>query len=92
MINNKTLSLNEIIIVTIYFHLSNYRTFKSYYTKHVSTFLKPYFPKLVSYNSFVELMREALVAPLLYMMKFRTGERIGFSFIDSTTLNVCIIE
>ncbi len=34
-------------------------------------------------------MQEALVALLLYMMKFRTGKCTGISFIDSTTLNVC---
>lgn len=89
MIKSKTLSLSEVMTITIYFHLSNYRTFKSYYTEHVSTVLKPYFPKLVSYNRFVELMQEALAPLLLYMMKFRTGKCTGISFIDSTTLNVC---
>ncbi|MDU1350212.1 IS982 family transposase [Clostridium butanoliproducens] len=55
----------------------------------MSTVLKPYFPKLVSYNRFVELMQEALIPLILYMTKFRTGKCIGISFIDSTTLNVC---
>ncbi|RMC93974.1 IS982 family transposase [Clostridium autoethanogenum] len=75
--------------ITIYFHLSGYRTFKTYYKEHVSTVLKPYFPKLVSYNRFVELMQEVLIPLLLYMMKFRTGKCTGISFIDSTTLDVC---
>ena len=51
--------------------------------------LRPYFPKLVSYNRFVELMQEALVPLLLYMTKFRNGKCTGISFIDSTTLDVC---
>ena len=55
----------------------------------MSTVLKPYFPKLVSYNRFVELMQEALIPLILYMTKFRTGKCTGISFIDSTTLNVC---
>ncbi len=89
MIKSKNLSLSEVMTITIYFHLSNYRTFKAYYKEHVSTVLKPYFPKLVSYNRFVELMQEALLPLLLYMMKFRTGKCTGISFIDSTTLDVC---
>jgi len=89
MIKSKTLSLSEVMTITIYFHLSGYRTFKTYYKEHVSTVLKPYFPKLVSYNRFVELMQEALIPLLLYMIKFRTGKCTGISFIDSTTLDVC---
>lgn len=89
MIKSKTLSLSEVMIITIYFHLLNYRTFKAYYKEHVSNVLKPYFPKLVSYNRFVELMQEALIPLLLYMKKFRTGKCTGISFIDSTTLDVC---
>lgn len=87
--SSKTLCLSEIMTITIYFHLSGYRTFKTYYKEHVSTVLKPYFPQLVSYNRFVELMQEALTPLLLYMMKFRTGKCTGISFIDSTTLDVC---
>lgn len=89
VIKSKNLSLSEVMTITIYFHLSNYRNFKAYYTEHISTFLKPYFPKLVSYNRFIELMQEALIPLLLYMTKFRTGKCTGISFIDSTTLDVC---
>jgi hypothetical protein len=89
IIRSKNLSLSEVMTITIYFHLSSYRNFKAYYTLHVSTVLKSYFPKLVSYNRFVELMQEALIPLLLYMTKFRTGKCTGISFIDSTTLDVC---
>jgi hypothetical protein len=89
IIRSKNLSLSEVMTISIYFHLSNYRNFKAYYIEHVSTVLKPYFPKLVSYNRFVELMEQALVPLLLYMTKFRTGKCTGISFIDSTTLDVC---
>jgi len=39
MIKSKTLSLSEVMTITIYFHLSNYRNFNSYYKEHVSTVL-----------------------------------------------------
>ncbi len=44
MIRSKNLSLSEVMTIAIYFHLSNYRTFKAYYKQYVSTVLKPYFP------------------------------------------------
>ena len=83
------LALSEIMTIVIYFHLSHYRTFKHYYKELVCNGLREYFPKLVSYNRFVELMKEALVPLLLYTYKFRLGKTTGISFIDSTTLDVC---
>jgi len=75
--------------ITIYFHLSHYRTFKHYYNEYVKKQLKAYFPRLVSYNRFVELMQEALFPLIVYTQKARLGKCSGISFIDSTTLDVC---
>lgn len=86
---SKILCLSEIMTITVYFHLSNYRNFKAYYKEYVSTVLKKYFPKLVSYNRFVELMPQVLMPLLLYMSNYRLGKTTGISFIDSTTLDVC---
>lgn len=86
---SKTLCLSEIMTIISYFQVSGYRNFKTYYTKHVSTVLKPYFPRLVSYNRFVELMTEALIPLVLYIHARGLGKCTGFSFIDSTTLDVC---
>ena len=84
-----TMALSEIMTICILFHLSNYRTFKWYYKHHVCMNLRSYFPHLVSYNRFVELMRISLLALTVYMMKFRVGKCSGINFIDSTTLVVC---
>jgi len=46
------------------------------------------FPRLVSYNRFVELMPSALV-PLGGYLQTRTGKCSGISFVDSTSLKVC---
>jgi len=86
---SKTLCLSEIMTIIVYFQLSGYRNFKTYYTKHVCKNLRKYFPKLVSYNRFVELMPEALVPLTLFIYNRRLGKCTGFSFIDSTTLDVC---
>jgi len=89
MCSSKNLALSEVMTIVIYFHLSSYRNFKHYYIKHVSTVLKPLFPRLVSYNRFVELMQEALIPLLLYIKLCRLGKCSGISFMDSTTLDVC---
>ena len=47
-----------------------------------------FFPELVSYNRFVELMPQALIA-LCAFMKSRYGKPTGISYIDSTGLSVC---
>ena len=89
IIPKTSMSLSEIMTIVIYFHLSNQRTFKWYYLKFVNTILKPYFPKLVSYNRFVEIMKMSIVPLTLYLMKYRVGKCTGINFIDSTTLDIC---
>ena len=89
IIPKTSMSLSEIMTIVIYFHLSNQRTFKWYYIKFVGTVLRPYFPRQVSYNRFVEIMKMSIVPLTLYLMKYRVGKCTGINFIDSTTLDVC---
>lgn len=89
VIPKTSMYLSEIMTIVIYFHLSNHRTFKWYYLNFVCKTLKPYFPKLVSYNRFVEIMKMSIVPLLLYLMKYRVGKCTGINFIDSTTIDVC---
>jgi len=76
--------------ICITFHLSGYRTFKGYYTNFIMRYYTGYFPKLVSYNRFVELMRYAAL-PVALFAKSSASENpcTGISFADSTTLVVC---
>jgi hypothetical protein len=83
------LSLSEAMTIIVLFHLSGYRCFKWYYQRHVCVHMRGYFPALVSYNRFVELMQDALLPLLLYTQGFRQGKSTGVSFIDSTPLKVC---
>jgi hypothetical protein len=82
------LTLSEIMTLLVAFHGSHYRTFKHYYTTYVEPHLHPYFPQLVSYPRFVELMPRALV-PLCCYLHTRKGHCTGIAFIDSTPLAVC---
>jgi len=83
-----SLTLSEVMTIIIYFHQSNYRTFKSYYTKYVRRHLQDEFPGLVSYSWFIRLMAQAFV-PLLMFLLSQRGQCTGISFIDSTSIKVC---
>ena len=82
------LTLSEIMTIIVYFHRSHYRDFKHYYTEYVEGHLRPYFPALVSYSRFVELMPRTLV-PLCGYLHTRKGRCTGITFVDSTSLAVC---
>jgi len=82
------LALSEIMTIIVQFHRSHYRDFKHYYTEYVAVHLRPYFPDLVSYSRFVDLMPRALV-PLCTYLHTRKGPCTGITFVDSTPLAVC---
>jgi len=84
----KRLSLSEIMTIQISFHTSHYRNFKAYYLKHVCEYWQPYFPKLVSYQRFVEWIPSTILALSGYLHS-NFGRCTGISFIDSTSLKVC---
>ena len=84
-----SMSMSEIMTIAVFFHLSNYRMFKWYYKKHVCGHLREYFPRLVSYNRFVEVMQSLIVPLTVYLMKCHLGKCSGISFLDSTPLEVC---
>jgi hypothetical protein len=79
---------SEVMTIIVLFHASSYRNFKAYYTEQVMKHYAGAFPRLVSYNRFVELMPLALV-PLCGYLQTRKGECSGISFVDSTSLRVC---
>lgn len=81
------LSLSEAMAIVILFHKTGYRTFKDYYLRFVSN-LKSYFPKLMSYSRFVNLMKTCLF-PLFVFSQGCLGQSSGISFVDSTILTVC---
>lgn len=78
----------EIMTIVIAFHGSGFRTFKEFYTLQVLPHWRRAFPKLVSYNRFVELMPWGLMQLCCYLLS-RLGDVTGINFIDSTGLDVC---
>ena len=85
---SKCLCESEIMTIVVYFQISGYRTFKHFYLRHVLVHWREKFPRLPSYNRFVELMAEVLT-PLTAFMCSRCGKSEGIAFVDSTPLCVC---
>jgi hypothetical protein len=83
-----SLCMSEMMTIVILFHFSRYRTFKDYYQKQVLTSYRHYFPGLVSYNRFVELMQACCVPLSLFLSRQRAGQTKGVAFIDATALAV----
>jgi Transposase DDE domain len=85
-----SLSISEVMTILIHFHQSHYRTFKAYYTEHVLVHLRTEFPGLVSYTRFVDFIPSVLLSLCAYFQQHGRGNCTGISFIDSTTLDVCL--
>lgn len=82
-----TITWSEVMTILITYQTSCFKNFKRFY-KYAEEKLRGYFPKLVSYNRFVEL-EKYVGFPLGILIKLLTGEKNGVYFIDSTKLAVC---
>ena len=83
------MSKAEIMLIMILFHDSGYRCLKHFYLEKVCRHMRHLFPKVVSYNSFVELEKEVAIPLALFIKKILLGKCTGISFVDSTHLRVC---
>lgn len=86
----RSLSISEVMTILIHFHQSHYRNFKAYYCEHVVPHLRNEFPNLVSYTRFVDFIPSALLPLCAYFKQACLGDCTGVSFIDSTSLDVCL--
>ncbi len=84
------LSPAEMMTIVIHFHQSHYRDFKSYYLLYVCQHLKPYFPELLSYTRFLNVMPNVVV-PMCSYLTSKLGKPTGIQFVDSTKIEVCHI-
>ncbi len=75
---DSAISKSEIMLIMILFHDSGYRCLKHFYQKEVCQQLRHLFPKVVSYNRFVELKKEVAVPSALFMICNEKGESQNF--------------
>jgi hypothetical protein len=70
-----TLVMSEVMTILIWFHQSHYRDFKTIYLNHVCQHLRSEFPKLISYNRFVELIPGTLLPMCVYIVYAVVGDK-----------------
>lgn len=63
----RCLSMSEVMAIPIAFHQNHYRDFKHFYQKQVCKYWQKEFPKLPSYNRFVEYMGSAMMPLCIYL-------------------------
>jgi len=83
------LSMSEVMTIVVYYHNYGNRTFKDFYLKSLSQHLKSCFPKLVSYNRFVELIPMILIPLIAFLKLKRLVISNEITFIDSTKIAIC---
>lgn len=84
------LSDAEILTILLLFQQSPCKNFKYFYLGYLSLFYREEFPKLCSYQRFVELQSRVLSYLTLLLHWFcEQSQKTGLSFIDSTPLKVC---
>lgn len=83
------LNRSEVISIMILFHDKGYKCMKHFYTQYVQVHLNHLFPKTVSYNRFVELMKSVNLHFSIFIKTLCLGECTGISYIDSTPIRVC---
>ena len=76
--------------IAVYFQMSGYQTFKWYYQQYVRVQMRGEFPRLPSYNRFIELMSDVVIL-LAAFMQSRCQPSRGIAFIDSTSLKVRVV-
>ena len=79
--------LAEVLTILIWFQTSGWRCFKNFYL-YLQQHHKKDFPKLLSYNRFVEIKSRATI-PLACLLRFSLGACSGIGFIDATPLKIC---
>ena len=84
------LALSEVMTILVMFHFIRFRDFKTFYS-HMQSYWRSYFPKLPSYNRFIELIPRTIF-PLTLFTHLRGGKRTGIYYIDSSCLPVCHLK
>ncbi len=77
------------MVIIILFHSLGFCCLKHFYKEYVCVNLRHLFPKIVSYNRFVELQKTVAISLAIFIKKVLLGKCTGISFVDSTPLRVC---
>ena len=85
------LAESEIATILVMFHFIRFRDFKTFYVSHVQRYWTSDFPKLPSYNRFIELIPKAIFYLASFILSHQ-GKQTGLYYIDSSSLPVCHLK
>lgn len=83
------MSLPELMAISVSFHMSGFRNFKTYYFEYLKVYCSDIFPNLISYNRIIELNPRMILPLSAYLLSKCSNKCTGINFVDSTTLTVC---
>jgi len=78
--------------ILVLFHHGNYRCLKHFYVNYLQKHLTSEFPKIVSYNRFVELQQKAIMPLCCFLQMTYLDNCTIISFIDSPPIQVYHIK
>ena len=84
-----SLAVSEVMTILIVYHLTGMKCFQYYYTELVRKHFQSYFPGIVSYTRFIELIPRCMLPLWLFVNTNRTGKETGFYYGDSKKMPVC---
>jgi hypothetical protein len=82
------LSQSEVMTILVLYHQSGYKNLKAFYLQEILPHHSSDFPRLCSYQRFVQLQSRCVMA-LFFYLSMKRGSCTGISFIDATALKVC---
>ena len=85
------MSDSEIMTILVAFQLSQYRNLKAFYLM-ICREWRSLFPKVLSYNRFVERQKMVALKLSLFQQIHCAGKCTGFSIIDSTPIKMCHVK
>ena len=86
------MSKAEIMVIMILFHDSGYRCLKHFYIEKVCRHMRHLFPKVVSYNRFVELEKEVAIPLTLFIKKLLLRKRAIIETVNDELKNIAQVE
>ena len=82
-----TMSKAEIMLIMILFPDSGYHRLKHFYQEKICKQIRDLFPKVVSYNCFVELEKDVAIPLAMFIKMMLLGKCTGISFSGNEPLS-----
>ncbi len=83
------MTISEMVTILLLYHQSPCKNFKFFYKSYLQLY-RSEFPKLVSYNRFIQLKPRILFHLIVFVQWFcHQSQKTGISYMDSSSLVVC---